>query len=58
MRYVYEGLQGALLRAFRWLHEQADYPAEGDDTWMPHVINRVYRTDFPAPVPESNTRTM
>lgn len=41
----------ALLRAFLWLHEQADYPAEGDDTWMPHVINRAYGTAFPAPVP-------
>lgn len=38
----------ALLRAFRWLHEQADFPAVGDDTWMPHVINRVYATRFPA----------
>ncbi len=43
----------ALLRAFRWLHEQAAYPAEGDDTWQPHVINAVYGTCFPAPVPTS-----
>ncbi|XOV83300.1 MAG: alginate lyase family protein [bacterium] len=41
----------ALLRAFTWLHEQADFPAEGDDTWMPHVINRVYGSRFPAPTP-------
>lgn len=41
----------ALLRAFTWLHEQAQYPAQGDDTWMPHVINRVYGTSFPAPCP-------
>jgi Alginate lyase len=41
----------ALLRAFEWLHEQADYPAEGDDTWMPHVVNRAYGTRFPAPIP-------
>ena len=41
----------ALLRAFQWLHDHADYPAEGDDTWLPHVINRVYGTRFPAPVP-------
>ena len=41
----------AILRAFIWLHEVADYPAEGDDTWMPHVINHVYGTAFPAPSP-------
>ncbi len=41
----------ALLRAFVWLDTVADYPAEGDDTWMPHVINRVYGTSFPAPCP-------
>ena len=43
----------ALLRAFRWLHDQADYPADGDDTWQPHVINHYYGTDFPAQVPAS-----
>lgn len=41
----------AVLRAFRWLHEHADYPAQGDDTWQPHVVNRAYQMDFPAPVP-------
>lgn len=41
----------ALLRAFRWLHDVAGYPAEGDDTWQPHVVNRAYGTRFPAPVP-------
>jgi hypothetical protein len=41
----------AILRAYRWLHEQANYPAEGDDTWQPHVVNYFYGTSFPAPVP-------
>jgi hypothetical protein len=41
----------ALLRAFKWLHEEAKFPAEGDDTWQPHVINHVYGAAFPAPVP-------
>ncbi len=36
----------ALLRAFTWLNEVADYPAEGDDTWQPYIINKVYGTDF------------
>jgi Alginate lyase len=48
---VWEWGDQALLRSFQWLHEQADYPAEGDDTWMPHIINKVYGTRFPAPVP-------
>ncbi|MCR9259290.1 MAG: alginate lyase family protein [Pseudomonadaceae bacterium] len=43
----------ALLRAFKWLHEHAEFPANGDDTWMPHVINRVYGTQFPAPLPST-----
>ena len=43
----------ALLRAFRWLHDVADYPAEGDDTWQPHVINYYYDTKLPAPVPSN-----
>ncbi|QDV07108.1 Alginate lyase [Planctomycetes bacterium Poly30] len=38
----------ALLRAYRWLHDEADYPATGDDVWQIHVVNRVYGTDFPA----------
>lgn len=41
----------AILRALEWLHREADYPATGDDTWLPHVINRAYGTSFPAPVP-------
>ncbi len=41
----------ALLRAFAWLHEQAHFPASGEDTWQPHVVNFYYGTHFPAPVP-------
>jgi hypothetical protein len=41
----------ALLRAFRWLHDQAAYPAQGDDTWQPHLVNHVYRMQFPAVIP-------
>lgn len=43
----------ALLRAARWLHEEAEYPAEGDDTWQPWLFNYIYWTDFPAPLPSS-----
>ena len=39
----------AILRAYVWLHEQAKFPAEGDDTWQPFVVNKAYGTSFPAP---------
>ncbi|MDO3386849.1 alginate lyase family protein [Gilvimarinus sp. SDUM040013] len=48
---VWEWEDRALLRAFRWLHVHADYPAQGDDTWLPHLINYYYSENFPAPVP-------
>lgn len=41
----------ALLRAVEWLHVIANYPAEGDDTWQPHLVNHYYGTSFPAPSP-------
>jgi hypothetical protein len=37
----------ALLRAVRWLHDEADFPAEGDDRWVPWLVNHAYDTDFP-----------
>jgi hypothetical protein len=43
----------ALLRAVKWLHEECNFPASGDDTWSPHLINYYYNTNFPAPVPSS-----
>ncbi len=43
----------ALLRAVTWLHEQADFAAESDDTWQPHIVNYFYGTSFPAPSPSS-----
>jgi len=48
----------ALRRALQWLHSQANYPATGDDTWIPHLINYYYGTQFPAPVPTSPGKNM
>ena len=48
---VWEWEDRALLRAFEWLHEEAHFPAIGDDTWQPHVINHFYQTSFPSPTP-------
>jgi len=48
----------ALLRAFEWLHTEADFPAKGDDTWLPHVVNRAYGSKFPAPIPSKPGKAM
>ena len=48
---VWDWQDKALLRAFRWLYEVADYPATGDDSWQPYLINQVYGTHYPAPSP-------
>jgi hypothetical protein len=41
----------ALRRAMQWLYNQANYPAEGDDKWLPHIVNYFYKASFPAPFP-------
>ncbi len=41
----------ALRRALRWLYNEAQYPADGDDKWIPHIINHFYGTRFAAPFP-------
>jgi len=45
----------ALLRAVEWLHDTTDNntfcKASGDDNWVPHIINNIYPTNFPAPIP-------
>jgi len=48
----------ALLRAFEWLHTEAHYPAAGDDTWQPHIMNHVYEAHFPAPTPSAPGKGM
>jgi len=55
---AWEWEDSALLRAFTWLHDQADYPAEGDDEWQPWLINAVYRTDFPTVSPAHHGKNM
>lgn len=36
----------ALLRATTWLYSVNQYPAEGDDTFIPWIINKAYNTSF------------
>jgi hypothetical protein len=38
----------AILRSATWLHEEASYPATGDDESTPWLINAVYGSSFPA----------
>lgn len=48
----------ALLRAFKWLQDQANYPAAGDDEWQMHVVNHYYHANLPAPVPAPPGKNM
>lgn len=48
----------ALRRAFVWLHEVNDYPAEGDDTWQPWLVNARTELDLPAPSPTEPGKNM
>lgn len=48
----------ALLRAFRWLHEQANYPAPGPSEWTPWLVNRRYGTRFPTTTPANTGKNM
>lgn len=48
----------ALLRAYRWLHVVAGYPAEGDDRWQPWLVNARYGSDFPATAPTEPGKNM
>ena len=50
---VWEWQDQALLRAVTWLHQECNYPASGDDTWEPHVVDHFYLSRFPAPIPSS-----
>ena len=49
----------ALYRALVWLHGQANFPAAGDDTWSPHIVNYFYAAaGFPAPIPTRPGKNM
>jgi hypothetical protein len=50
---AFEYQDRALLRAVTRLHTEAQFPASGDDTFLPHIINRRYGTKFPAPIPST-----
>src|SRR5262245_12225001 len=43
---VWEWSDRALLRAFTWLQQEAQYPPTGDDTWLAPLVDSVYGTHF------------
>ena len=56
MHDVWQWQDRAILRAARWLYDTkfsdgAGYPAEGDDTWIPYVLNSQYGAGFQVTVP-------
>lgn len=51
---AFDYMDKAVLRIFLWLHQQANFPATGDDTHQPHMPNAVYGTTFPAPSPSTH----
>lgn len=44
----------ALLRAFRWLYTQANFPPSSDDTWEPFLLNYFYGSDARFPTPSTS----
>jgi hypothetical protein len=48
---VWDWQNRALRRAVTWLYNVNGFPAEGDDQWLPHIVNDFYSTSFSARVP-------
>ncbi len=42
----YQWGDSALARAYAWLYNVAAFPAEGDDSWQPHLVNARYGTGY------------
>ena len=48
---TFEWQDRALLRAFQWLYTEARFPAQGDDTFEPYLVNYYYGTRLPTTAP-------
>jgi hypothetical protein len=48
----------ALVRALEWLHTEADFPAVGDDTWIPSLVNHATGTSYPAIAPSRHGKNL
>jgi hypothetical protein len=50
---AWEWQDEALVRALRWLYDEASYPAEGDDAWLIWLVNSATGSHFPTAQPGS-----
>jgi hypothetical protein len=48
----------AILRAYKWLHEQADFSPSGDDVWQLPLVDHVYGTNYWSGSPVGNGKNM
>jgi hypothetical protein len=58
---VFNWQNRALLRAFQWLYTQDQFPATGDDTWEPYLVNYFYYgtiSPFPVTVPSQSGKNV
>lgn len=55
---VWEWSDKALLRVMNWLYVTSQFPAVGDDTHQPHMVNGVYGTNFAAPSPSAHGKLL
>jgi len=37
----------AIVRAYRWTYNVANFPPTGNDTWQPYLVNHMYGTTYP-----------
>lgn len=54
---VFQWSDQALLRAFEWLYQEINFPAEADDRWLVHIINHYYNENFRAEIPTTPGRS-
>jgi len=50
---VWQWSDRALLRAVKWLIEECQFPASGDDEWITPLVNKAYGTGYNYKVPTS-----
>lgn len=56
---VFSNSNSAIFRVLEWLHDQANFPAEGDDRWSPWIVNFRYSgRNFPASSPAGSGKNL
>jgi len=55
---VWEWEDRAILRAYKWLYDEANYPADGYNEWQPFIINHFYETNFPTAYVSSSGKNL